>query len=287
MKLPYLIYIPDWQRTSAGVRNCHYLAHLLNEHGYPCALIGNKTNPAWKTLCLRENQVAIDAWLDAGAIMIIPDMYEGYPFGARQRVIRYIHHRPGHFTGNPNVQFASHEMVVPFVKMFVKAGQTNAEPLMVYHIEPELFQDIRADRDRACVWRRTPQGIVPITHHWPFDRAQLADLFQKSVILYSFDDWTAMVYEAALCGCPAAIIPATGGFTREEYERSELGLDGIAWGTDDEEIERARTTVQKFPVHFALQMSYVHEHVDRFIQQSQSWYADIDTRRREPVCPLS
>ncbi len=287
-KIPYLIYIPDWQRDSGGVRTCHYLAHLLNEYGYPCALVGNTTNPAWDTPCLGLDPHKLETWHDRGAILILPDMYEGHPCRARSRVLRYICNRPGFFTGTKRVHYPPAELQVPFTRLLNTQGAPDEDILFLPYIETDLFCPSDLPRDRACFWigkrsqqpiddsygREAPRGIVQITHKWPKTRRELAQLFQASTVCYSFDDLTAIVTEANLCGCPAVIIPS-GDYTRDAYLHSELGLDGIAWGT--EELDRARATVDRCYENYLRETAKTEARVRRFILRTQEYYARLST----------
>lgn len=299
-KLPYLMYIPDWQWNSGGVRTCHYLAHLLNEFGYPCALLGKRTYPEWKTPCLGGDQAAIDKWHDAGAIFIIPDMYEGYPYGARQRVLRYVCNRLGFFTGTKNLSYPEHELQVPFTRLLAKPGTPDSEILFLPCIDTNMFCPAARPRDQACAWvgkraarfiddsygRTAPMGITLITKKTPKQRAKLAQLLKHSRVLYSFDDLTALVTEAGLCGCPSVIIP-TPDYSRADYAASELGLDGIAWDTNKDELERAICTVHRCYGNYLAEMAKTELRVQQFITRTQAHYTQIPNTPREVLCSPS
>jgi hypothetical protein len=83
---------------------------------------------------------------------------------------------------------------------------------------------------------------VEITRDLPDspEPAAIAELFRRSEVFYTYEN-TALALEAALCLCPTVLLP--NPWLTEVIAANEMGWDGFAWGTDPEEIARAKATV--------------------------------------------
>jgi hypothetical protein len=121
-------------------------------------------------------------------------------------------------------------------------------------VEWELFSPApRYERKGACYYvGKGPgdtldlgaTGAINLTYENVPTREELAGILKRSDLFYCYDNYTLLLWEAGMCGCPTVLIPS-GEFTREQFAASEIGLEGIAWGVEGGEIERARETVHK------------------------------------------
>jgi hypothetical protein len=80
-----------------------------------------------------------------------------------------------------------------------------------------------------------PKNCFEITRDSP-KRSELPKLFRASKLLYSFDTCSALNHEAIACGCPVLLIP-DGAQKKTDYDKAELGLNGMAWGLDEFQSE--------------------------------------------------
>jgi hypothetical protein len=86
------------------------------------------------------------------------------------------------------------------------------------------------------------EGATEITRDRPDSQtpAEIAQLFRRSEVFYAYEN-TALALEAALCLCPTVFLP--NPWLTDVIATKELGRDGFAWGTDPEEVARAKATV--------------------------------------------
>jgi hypothetical protein len=139
---------------------------------------------------------------------------------------------------------------------FCEDGDQSKRSLECFYVGKSQWKEGLIDRSR----------VFEITRDTP-PKKELGKLFRASRVLYCFDNSTILAYEAILCGCPVVIIP-DGTQTREDYERLELGMDGIAWGM--EELDRVKADVPKLRQRYEqVKREYV-EQLERFIAITQS-----------------
>ena len=244
----YLIVAPPYVSSSAGIHGMYRWCHELNLRGYPCYIVGSdRTNP--------EMNAPLIGWSDArnlcrhGFIAIYPETVSGNPLHAHN-VVRWVANRPGLLGGDEvyddsELVFYHAEQYVPYIRNRI-TGKFH-----IPTIDESLFfceDDDRSKRTLECSyvgksqWKDglfDPNKVFQITRGMP-PKQELGKLLRASRVLYNFDNSSILTYEAILCGCPVVIIP-DGTQTRADYERSELGMDGIAWGI--EELDRVRVDV--------------------------------------------
>ncbi len=66
------------------------------------------------------------------------------------------------------------------------------------------------------------KGCIEMTRKHPPIRSEVAELLRRTKIFYTWDNFTALSMEAALCGCKVVIIP-DGQTDQKRIERSEWG----------------------------------------------------------------
>lgn len=244
---PYVIVAPGYTEKSWGVRTQHLLCHLLNEMGVPAyihLLRRSDTNPAWRTPIATRRHVE-------DGIVVYGELEEN-PLHAR-RVVRWILNRPGYIDGRVHA-FGPDDYVMAFSPMMddrlpVLNLQISNEGLFHPFDLPEKQGELFYVGKGLAGARRADieDGRREVTRAWPATHAELADVLRRSRVLYSYDTLSGINYEAALCGTLCVIIP-NGPYTREDIAKGELGLNGIAWGTDPEEVARAvRTLPDAYP----------------------------------------
>jgi len=181
-----------------------------------------------------------------GFTAIYPEVISGNPFEA-ESVIRWVLNRPGLLAGD--AVYAESEHVFYYSEVFRPSIQNRVagklfmptideaifysddstpvhRSLECFYVGKSVWKDGVIDRDRA----------IEITREFPA-KAELGKLFRAAKVLYCFDNSTVLVYEALLCGCAVVIIP-DGTQSRDDYDKLELGTDGIAWGVQEYREER-------------------------------------------------
>lgn len=270
----YVIVAADYVSNSCGVRCLYQLCHDLNDRGFPSFMTGTgQTNP---NLCAPLLTIGVAKQLcRLGWIVVYPESEFGNPLRA-QRVVRWVLNRPGLLGGDE--VFAGSEYVVNYSWAYERYIKNRiAGHLYMPMIDEALFFPTPNGEQRSSMvlyyvgkstWKdgHVSPSAFEITRSSP-DKPQLGKLFRSSSMLYCFDNSTILAYEAAMCGCPVVIIP-DGTQTRNDLEVSELGLNGIAWGSD--ELERARATLPLLPQRYSLAKSEYNNQLGRFIADTQS-----------------
>ena len=87
-------------------------------------------------------------------------------------------------------------------------------------------------------------------------------------MIFSYDTLSGVNYEAVLCGTLCVITP-NGPYSREDIAKGELGLNGIAWGTDPEETERAFKTLPCAYPHYLNMIAKQNDVIQDFVEATQ------------------
>lgn len=234
--LDYLVYAPDFVSSSAGIRCLHRLADDLQAAGFSVALVGCQRGRPGSTVPIATLALGRRATLN-GSWIIYPETVPGNPFRA-EKVIRWVLNRPGLLGGEKvydprELVFLYSEVYRPYVNnqvagklyiptldrtLFYPPLENMDRPLELYYVGKSKYVDGHVDPERA----------FEITRESPA-RKELGKLFRSARMLHCFDNSTALIYEALLCGCPVTIIP-DGTQTWADYEQLELGVEGIGWG---------------------------------------------------------
>ena len=270
-KLGYIIVAPDYVPNSAGIGCVYRLCDELNRRGFPSYIVGsNRTVPSLMAPLIDWNKAK--NLCKQGFIAIYTETVTGNPLHARS-VARWVANRPGLLGGEEvyeesELVFYYAESYLPYIRNRI-AGK-----LYMPTIDESIFYSNDRDsseRSLECFYVGKSQWkegfidrneVFEITRDMP-PKKELGKLLRASRVLYNFDNSTILTYEAIMCGCPVVIIP-DGTQTREDYERSELGMDGIAWGP--EELNRVKVDIPGLQRHY--------EQVKReFIQQLDDFIA--------------
>ena len=247
-KRGYVIVAPNYASNSAGVGCLYRLCDELNRRGFPSRIAGSN-------LTTRDLMAPLVSWDKAkqlcsrGYAAVYHEAVVGNPLRART-VARWVLNRPGLLGGEEVYDQSEHvfyycNAFLPYIRnrvvgklfmptideslFFCDDGDPSKRSLECFYVGKSQWKDGIIDRSR----------VFEITRETP-PKKELGKLFRASRVLYCFDNSTILAYEAILCGCPVVIIP-DGTQTREDYERSELGMDGIAWGP--EELDRVKVNV--------------------------------------------
>jgi O-antigen biosynthesis protein len=208
--IPYLTWSYDYSHATGGVKVLHRLCHELNEAGQE-AYVSGSPNPEWNTPQSGPFPTTDEAhhWVAGDWIAIYPEVVSGNPWNA-PRVVRYVLNNPGKLGGDTT--YDPSEIVYVYHPNFDDVGAGSDRVLMLPAIELDIYFDRHLPRETP-VWyvgkgRKTRDVPgVEITYQIRLDRERLADVLNRATVLYTFDNVTAMVEIARLCGCPVVVIP--------------------------------------------------------------------------------
>lgn len=273
MKKPYLIVTPDYVEQSAGIRVMHKLVSLLNARGHEAYSSAVVTGYPGERV---PHSQAKFEWLAKVSIVIYPDIVHGNPLNSRY-VVRYALNTPGRLGGDavypPDVPcFAYSNLFAPALKRCDGVVQIET-------IEEDIFTNHGSEaRPLTCWYMGKAEGRVvrvdaaetgyQITRfpRWPNSRRALADLFNKSHALYTYDGCTALMDEARLCGCPVVVMP------NYEWTREKLGEQpGLAFNMND--LPLASNTVGKYREWRAARLPNIDAQIEKFTSFTQGYYA--------------
>ncbi|MEI7429016.1 MAG: glycosyltransferase family 1 protein, partial [Betaproteobacteria bacterium] len=97
---PYYILAPDFRHSSAGIRNLHYLCHVLNELGYEAYIAGAKTTSIHLRTPLLDIRTAEQHFCSGKTpIAVYPEIISGNPINTPV-VARWLLNIPGHLGGD-------------------------------------------------------------------------------------------------------------------------------------------------------------------------------------------
>jgi len=216
-------------------------------------------------------------WLAKDGITIYPEVEDGNPLGAK-RIVRYLLNIPGRIRP---ARFTPGEMAWAYCGLLRRWVPGDDRILFVPVVDQATFKPRPATAMRnalklywvgkgATAWR-VPEtdDALEITYDWPETAEELALLFQTSQIFYSYTNYTAMVIEARLCGCPTVVIP-NGLWTREQFAAGTPGgMAGLAWYTHKEDLRWAKRKVEGFQYDYRDLVRGFDEQLERFVQQTQ------------------
>lgn len=293
---PYYIVTPRYVRTSAGVKALHLLCHCLNRAGQEAFVI---IYPAWVNsdatcsglLTPRLTPAVIDRHraLGVSPIVVYPETVVRNPFRAHT-VVRYLLNFPGLLGGAKT--YPDGDTIFGYSQTLAAAGGAPEQVLFIPASDATIFTPSAEPRERRgscfCAMKYrlehggTPGPItahsVEITREQPDspDPAAIAELFRRCEVFYTYEN-TALALEAALCLCPTVFLP--NPWLTDLIAVKEMGWDGFAWGTDPEEIARAKATV-----HLA-RARYLSTYV-RFWDQLSAFIATTQTRAAKDAARL-
>ena len=250
---PYYIVAPDFHEASGGVRAMHYLCHQLNQAGCEAYMYNQGVSQLLDTPPITPEILAHHQLAGVEPVVIYPEVVAGNPLKARH-VVRYLLNHPGFLTKTPLDKLGWHtrDLVYTHGWDIVPPGW-HANLLQVPLLDTSTYYN-RGDEQRSgsLVWfsRFLNAGGQPlpltadsteISFRVPLRTpAQLAELYRGAEVLYTYEHSTAC-FEALLCGCPVVYLPNPLFLSAPVH--SYLGDDGVAWGNDPAQLEKARATV--------------------------------------------
>jgi len=183
----FIIYTPTY-RKSKGVMVLYRLQQILTCYGQNAIIIN---------FGCRFN-------VNKDDVVVYPEIIHGNPLDG-SNVVRYLLNKPGEICNGPK-SFSKDEMIFAYHRDY--SQYSNGKLLYMPGYE-SFFTNNRQKRDLNCYWvgkgnftdHSLTKKCLEITYHWPSERRMLAALLNRTEILYTYDNYTALSAEALLCGC--------------------------------------------------------------------------------------
>lgn len=289
---PYYIVAPRYVRTSAGIKSLHLLCHSLNTLGQSAYILLHPshdhitaTHPELLTPLVTQRIIDHHFRRGLTPIVVYPETVAGNPFQA-PFVVRYVLNFPGHLGGDKT--YPSSELIYSYSKTLADAVGFKDNVLFIPATDTNIFHPPEREgvRQGSCFFASKyktihngkllpiTDGSVEIVRDVPEEQTpqQIAELFRRSEVFYAYEN-TALAIEAVLCGCPAVFIP--NQHLSEMIAAKELGPEGYAWGTDEAEIARARSSVAAGRANYMKLYGEYWQQLDGFIASTQAHVKNI------------
>lgn len=266
----FLIMAGDFDEKSGGIYSLHLLCHYLNqlkEHAYICPIINSlETTPVstfgglgrasrnwlnWHISKKRPLKLASDLQTpvlhrlssirnNKSWITVYPETISGNPLNAKN-VVRWLLHNPGHFSGNVSYQtnevHIRHANWQAFPNIIGCFKDLNT--LRPFRI-PEPYKlpadgakrygtayCLRKGKNRRLAHDTKDSTLIDGLSH-----EQIAEIFRRVEVFYSYDLYTYYSSLATLCGCTSVVLPEEG-LSKEQWQENDEERWGIAYGLDD------------------------------------------------------
>ena len=266
---PFYIITPAYTRISAGVKVLHALCHYINMIGerafivpYPLILEGDRqwpyfsrfskdeiVNHVLNTPLLTKKIAKHHYEMGLTPVCVYPEVFDD-PLDA-PFIARYILNYPGLLAPKYH---APHDHIVAYSRRLAQHVNT-PEVLHLPAVDMNFFYNKPGTRLGTCFYAGKykeihggdlnilPKNSIEILRSNKMSREAVRDIFWQSKLLYCYED-TALAIEACLCGCAVVFVP-NEHLKKGTISSFEVGDDGMAWGTSQEEITRAMATVHK------------------------------------------
>lgn len=253
--IPYSISTPDFSPLSGGIRVMWGLFGHLLARGQLAA-----TNVRWHTRFTA----------------IYPEITHGNPLEAH-KVVRYILNKPGvmasHGIPGP-LNYEKSDEIYVFSRIYDTFGVDDEHILFLPILNLHVFKDHKKARPNTCYFvgkgknlKKHPKDAIEIDFKVSIDQQVLANVLNTCSVFYSYENPTAMVEIARLCGCRVVFFPegAITNYTQKELtDLYEPGMDGVSFGEGQVELD-----VPAFRDKYIGLMDTFNKRLTRFIDHTQ------------------
>lgn len=239
---PYHIFWQGYNHKSGGVRALHSLNNELKKRNVDVSLSMNS--------------------VDKKSIVIYPEVIPNNPAKSRQSV---------HWLLN-KAKVNKESMIFAW-----ENGMGNYPLLTVNIIELNIWVPQNVKKKGVAYWigkgtenfnaSLIPYGAVEISRSNFPNRNELASFVAGLDYLISFDPFSALNIEAAICNTPVVIHSSNQKWSKEEIVNHGWTKYGIGWGID--ELELAKSTVHKARDHYESLLKIFDNRIDNFIELTQ------------------
>ncbi len=232
---PYYILAPDFRHSSAGIRNLHYLCHVLNEMGYEAYLAGaSVTSDFLRTPLLDESTIERHFRSGRLPIAVYPEIISGNPLHIPV-VARWLLNVPGALGGD--VFFKKNDLIFYHLPWCLPEG-LEGHSLYIPSTDTRLFNNennpMDSKRSGFCRYankylafggkiKPEHEPYQSLGHETPLTPEEIASILRRSEALYCYER-SAIIQEAVACGCPVINV-ASEYWDIQPYEVCEPGIE--------------------------------------------------------------
>lgn len=286
---PYYIVAPNYGHQSAGVRLLHEMCSLLNQMGYESYVeAANFSGNLWTPRLSDATKIAHHR---AGKtpIVIYPEVVTGLPL-ALGLPVRYVLNYPGFLGGEKS--YSADEVIYTYLDCYFPGAKRLYFPLMDLQ-EIGMHEDAVHEKSIEIAYyhnRYTKSGgkvrdfgpdAVEISSSKPDSHAKTLALLKKTKVLYCYE-FSGIIFEATLCGCMVVMLPNAISLKEVPLMLLDLGMEGVAWGEDPEEIARAKRTLGDRPARYLKDLSDWKTELNAFIEETQSLAKQLPQEKAWP-----
>lgn len=292
----YIIMTHIYDPNNGGCVVMHQLVHELNQMGHkafvwPAPQFERslrqhihhlRRNP--KSYFKRESfythpdldtPIATAADLKPNSIVLYAEIVPGNPLKAKN-VVRWLLYKPG--LAHP-YRFTDNEMYFRVNELSDMPELTGGAPdLFVWSINPAYKNEGRTDRKGACYMLRKGKDKprIPETADAELldgmSHEEIAEVFNRCDVFYSYDEATFYSVYAVLCGCRSVVVPGLYKSQEEWAKNMELGKYGIAYGVEN--IPHADATREQLFELLRTQETDGLETIKNFVALTQEKFAN-------------
>lgn len=263
----------------------HYLCHALNLEGAKAYIAGAKiTNPDLHTPLLSSELVLQHQKAGTPFIAVYSDIVSDNPLNAPV-VVRYMLNKEGVINGNL-IHPTPGELRFYFREEFydpnIPGDYLNLPMVNVEKFKPDplIERDLdllylnRVPQDQVD-FSKLPAGIQVLSMANPLSLEELAEVFKRGKVLYTFESSTTCAL-AACAGCPVVALTAPGF---EKYSNTQQTvketLGTITFSDDPESLAIAQSKTTAFREIFLTGEKTFWRQLQNFIQKTQNKALEI------------
>lgn len=275
IKHPYYIVVPAYDAYNAEIRLCHELCSLLNQSGYESYVDSPVVEGCLWTPVLTSAIKVSHYKANKKPIVIYLDQYKSNPlnFGVSACVFFDI-----------NIKNKNNKELI--FKCDV-SNSLNGSQLILPVADVELFSmpEVIVERYLSIVYLNKYIGIneysdVDIVELSPANKKtqkEIAELYKVAKVFYTYE-WSIASIEARLCGCPVVFIPNEQCLPERPPAIDFYGVAGVAWGTSEDELERAQRTVCDFRNQYLHKIADCSNQLNLFVDETQNRAIDLSLK---------
>lgn len=206
---------------------------------------------------------------------IYPEIQQGNPFNS-YTTVRFLLNFPGvmgatdqygNFTPGPTT-FDKKDKIYVFSRFFDTFKVPDDHILFLPIANLHVFKPFGVKRKKTCYLigkgvnqLKHPKGSIELTREFSQDQEALALVLNECHTLYCYDNISAMMELARLCGCK---VHYYGEYSEDQLKRYEPGLNGISFGNQDNELD-----IGAFREHYVGLIKTFEERLGHFIEETQ------------------
>ena len=248
MKKPFIIYTYDYSPGVGGIKVMHKLCDILNNMGYEAYLMPIHIREDFYVCDDYNTPLITQEVLDDldNAIVIYPEGIKYNPLNAKN-VVRWI---LGPSRQEDAETYSKSDLIYWYMDYYCTEylGQVENK-LFISEFHDDMFLNHNWNREGSCyTFRKSnptqlihPSNSIFIPFEGAGNLTGLVELFNKTEKFYSYDTYTFLSVQAAMCGCISIVVPDPN-ITKEQWlAGSRLSKYGMAYGEED--IPRALETL--------------------------------------------